>query len=154
MKIAHGTCGHHTGADAEPEAGPPILLQVIQPDVDVDEDVKQFEFVRRASSQTDVGNQRGEEQADDVQEDDAGGNTRMRRSAWQNQFNYAMEAEDVPSDTYDEYYDPSVLVDNDNEIGDGDDDLYADNVDEDEPGQKQDNKSNEREKHERKSSAT
>ena len=80
----------------------PIPIQVVYPDVDADDDVKQFEFVRRASSQTDVGNQRGEEQADDVQEDDAGGNTRMRRSARQDHFNYAMEAEDVPSDTDDE----------------------------------------------------
>ena len=46
-----------------------------------------------------------------------------------------MEA-NATSDTDDENYDSGLLVDGDNEIGNDDDDLYADNVDEDEPGQK------------------
>ena len=44
------------GADAEPEIGAPIPLQVIFPHVDANEDVNQFEFVRRPSTQKGVGN--------------------------------------------------------------------------------------------------
>ena len=58
-----------------------------------------------------------------------------------------MEAEDDASDTDDEDYDPGVLVDSDNEIGNDDDDLFADNVDEDEPEQKHKNNSKEQVKH-------
>ena len=44
------------GEDAEPETGAPIPLQVIFPDVDADEDVNQFEFVRSPSTQQGLGN--------------------------------------------------------------------------------------------------
>ncbi|KAE8768612.1 UMP-CMP kinase [Hordeum vulgare] len=71
----------------------------------------------------------------------------MRRSAKQSKCTYAMEEEDAGTDTDDEDYDPGLLVDSNNEIGNDDDDLYADNVDEDEPEQRQENKSNERAKH-------
>ena len=43
------------GADAEAETGVPIPLQVIFPDVDADDDVNQFEFVRRPTTQQHVG---------------------------------------------------------------------------------------------------
>ncbi|KAI5018597.1 hypothetical protein ZWY2020_043485 [Hordeum vulgare] len=81
-----------------------------------------------------------------MQAEDVGGSTSMRRSARQRKCTYAMEEEDAVYDD-DEDYDPGLLVDSDNEIGNDDDDLYADNIDEDEPEQRQENKSNERAKH-------
>ena len=49
-------------------------------------------------------------------------------------------------DSDDEDYEPDMLLDSDNEIGHDDDDLYADNVDEDEPEQRDEKKSNEKAK--------
>ena len=57
-------------------------IQVVYPDCDEEEDVNQFEFVKRASVETEDGNQRHKEHAE--LEGDAGGNLRVRRSAWQN----------------------------------------------------------------------
>ena len=137
----------HGEVQLEAEAGkgeavethvPPIPIRVVYPDCDEEEDVNQFEFVKRASVETEDGNQRYEEQAE--LEGDAGGNMRVRRSARQNQLNYALEEEDGASDTDDEDYEPDLLVDSDNEIGDGDDYLYADIVDEDEPENKHEKK--------------
>ena len=126
------------------EEAAPIPIQVVYPDCDEEEDVNQYEFVKRASVEIEDGSQRHEEQAE--LEGDAGGNLRMRRIARQNQVNYAMEEEDGASDTDDEDYEPDMLVDSDNEIGHDDDDLYADNVDEDEPEQRDEKKSNEKAK--------
>ena len=64
------------------------------------------------------------------------GSTSMRRSTRQSKMNYRMQDDDAPSDTDDEDYDPGLIVDSDNEIGNDDVELYADNVDEDEPEQK------------------
>nr|XP_040255141.1 trichohyalin-like [Aegilops tauschii subsp. strangulata] len=143
------------GADAEPETGAPIPLQVIFPNGDADEDVNQFEFVRRPSTQQGLGNQMEEAEPvvvqqpshhkdNEMQAEPVVGSTSMRRSTRQTKINYAMEEDDAASDTDDEDYDPGLIIDSDSEIGNDDDDLYADNVDEDEPEQKQENKSNDR----------
>ena len=84
----------HGEVQLEAEAGKgeeaaPIPIQIVYPDCDEEDDVNQYEFVKRASVETEDGNQRDEEQAE--VEGDAGGNLRMRRSAKQNQVNYAME---------------------------------------------------------------
>ena len=80
----------------------------------------------------------------EMQAHDVGGSTSMKRSARQTKCTYAMEEEDAGSDTDDEDYDPGLIVDSDNEIGNDDDDLYANNVDDDELEEKQENNSNER----------
>ena len=126
------------------EEAAPIPIQVVYPDCDEEEDVNQYEFVKRASVQAEDGNQRDEEQAE--VEVDAGGNMRVRRSARQNHVKYAMEEEDGATDSDDEDYEPDMLLDSDNEIGNDDDDLYADNGDEDEPEQRDEKKSNEKAK--------
>ena len=74
------------------------------------------------------------------------GSTSMRRSTRQTKINYAMEEDDAASDTDDDDYNPGLIVDRDNEIGNDDDDLYVDNVDEDEPEQRDEKKSNEKAK--------
>lgn len=62
------------------------------------------------------------------------------RSTRQNKCAYDMGAEDAAadSDSEDSNFDPGAIVDSDFDISDGDDDLYTDNVDEDEPVDKKD----------------
>lgn len=139
VEHGHAQQGEQDTVDA------PIPVRVVYPDVDVN----QFEFVKREATQPVVANQMEEEEEEEsvlvqpsqhmdnqMEEEDVEGSTTMRRSARQNKFTYAMKAEDATSDSDDEDYDPGVLVDSDNEIGDSNGDLYVDNVDEDEPEQK------------------
>ena len=50
---------------------------------------------------------------------------------------YAMSEEEDTDDDNDSDFDPGAIVDSDYDMNDGDDDLYADNVDMDEPEDKQ-----------------
>ncbi|KAE8784052.1 ubiquitin carboxyl-terminal hydrolase 13 [Hordeum vulgare] len=77
-------------ADVEPEIGALIPLQVIFPEQETEANTE-------------------------MQAEDVGGSTSMRRSARQSKCSYAMEEEDAGSDTDDEDYDPGLLVDSDNE---------------------------------------
>ncbi|KAE8811418.1 hypothetical protein D1007_11801 [Hordeum vulgare] len=136
------------GHGVEAETEPPIPIQIVYPH-DVDVDVNQFEFVRRAPAQRAAPNHMEVEEPDVVQcsqqmAEQEAGNRAPRRSHRQNHRKNVMQEEEVSSDSNDDDYDPGTVVDSDNEIGVGDDDLYGDNVDEDEPEHKGERKSNEK----------
>ncbi|KAE8815840.1 hypothetical protein D1007_06673 [Hordeum vulgare] len=105
---------------------PPVIIPASR--VHIKAENAEFEFVRRAPAQPVAPNQVDVEEPDVVQ------------SSQQ----MPEQEHEASSDSDDEDYDPGALVDSDNEIGVGDDDLYADNVDVDEPEHKEDRKSNDK----------
>ena len=153
--------------DVEPEDANlphPIPIQVVYPPEHAEDDgVSNYVFAKRKASY--VSEDVSVEEPDVIQpttngddDDDVEGQGECGRGRYCKRKNrqcnssggasYEMETNESDSDDSD--FDPGAIVDNDYDISDGDDDLYADNVDMDEP---EDIKLKEKQKEQKKESA-